>query len=203
MEYYAYTYKSDKAFVRRIFSCIITLDVQIKCTIFNPLSAETKLALLPIRSSDFLLLQKKRKISFFSPSIERILITNSRHARRSRTILRYETSWTRARHHSNTRRKIESQVSRLHRNTRVIFMDGWPAPVPSRIFQKLADPRDPARRYAHNGAGATAYRFIVVAQFALARRRPSERESSVFLFFSFLSLFLFSLPSLPPRTRLE
>lgn len=32
MEYYAYTYKSDKAFVHRIFSCIITLDVQIKCT---------------------------------------------------------------------------------------------------------------------------------------------------------------------------
>lgn len=62
MEYYAYTYKSDKAFVHRIFSCIITLDVQIKCTIFNPLSAETKLALLPIRSSDFLLFQKKRKI---------------------------------------------------------------------------------------------------------------------------------------------
>lgn len=134
MEYYAYTYKSDKAFVHRIFSCIITLDVQIKCTIFNPLSAETKLALLPIRSSDFLLLQKKRKISFFPPSIERILITNSRHARRSRTILRYETSWTRARHHSNTRRKIKSQVSRLHRNTRVIFMDGWPAPVPSPYF---------------------------------------------------------------------
>lgn len=77
---------------------------------------------------------KKRKIWFFPPSIERILITNSRHACRSRTILRYETSWTRARHHSNTRRKIESQVSRLHRNTRVIFMDGWPAPVPSPYF---------------------------------------------------------------------
>lgn len=84
----------------------------------------------PISSSS----KKKRKISFFPPSIERILITNSRHARRSRTILRYETSWTRARHHSNTRRKIESQVSRLHRNTRVIFMDGWPAPVPSPYF---------------------------------------------------------------------
>lgn len=67
MEYYAYTYKSDKAFVRRIFSCIITLDVQIKCTIFNPLSAETKLALLPIRSSDFLLLQKKKKNLVLSP----------------------------------------------------------------------------------------------------------------------------------------
>lgn len=67
MEYYAYTYKSDKAFVHRIFSCIITLDVQIKCTIFNPLSAETKLALLPIRSSDFLLLQKKKKNLVLSP----------------------------------------------------------------------------------------------------------------------------------------
>lgn len=138
MEYYAYTYKSDKAFVHRIFSCIITLDVQIKCTsnvhFQSSFRRNSKLALLPIRSSDFLLLQKKRKISFFPPSIERILITNSRHARRSRTILRYETSWTRARHHSNTRRKIESQVSRLHRNTRVIFMDGWPAPVPSPYF---------------------------------------------------------------------
>lgn len=67
MEYYAYTYKSDKTFVHRIFSCIITLDVQIKCTIFNPLSAETKLALLPIRSSDFLLLQKKKKNLVLSP----------------------------------------------------------------------------------------------------------------------------------------
>lgn len=67
MEYYAFTYKSDKAFVHRIFSCIITLDVQIKCTIFNPLSAETKLALLPIRSSDFLLLQKKKKNLVLSP----------------------------------------------------------------------------------------------------------------------------------------
>lgn len=101
----------------------------------------------------------------------------------------------------------EGRLSRRYRD--YIEIRGWylwmagQRPFLPRIFQKLADPRDPARRYAHNGAGATAYRFIVVAQFALARRRPSERESSVFLFFSFLSLFLFSLPSLPPRTRLE
>lgn len=72
-------------------------------------------------------------------------------------------------------------------------MDGWPAPVPSPYFPETRGSTRP-REEIHNGAGATAYRFIVVAQFALARRRPSERESSVFLFFSFLSLFLFSPP---------
>lgn len=194
MEYYAYTCKSDKAFVHRIFSCIITLDVQIKCTIFNPLSAETKLALLPIRSSDFLLLQKKEKSrSFPLRSNESSSRIHGTLADRARSCATRQVGHERA-----TIPTPEGRLSRRYRD--YIEIRGWylwmagQRPFLPRIFQKLADPRDPARRYAHNGAGATAYRFIVVAQFALARRRPSERESSVFLFFSFLSLFLFSPP---------
>lgn len=199
MEYYAYTYKSDKAFIHRIFWCIITLDVQIKCTIFNPLSAETKLALLPISSSS----KKKEKSRSFP------LRSNESSSRIHGTLADRARSYA-TRQVGHERATIPTPEGRLSRRYRdYIEIRGWylwiagQRPFLPRIFQKLADPRDPARRYAHNGAGATAYRFIVVAQFALARRRPSERESSVFLFFSFPSLFLFSLPSLPSRTRLE
>lgn len=152
--------------------------------------------------------KKKKNLVLSSFDRTNLLIANSRHGR-SRTILRYGTSWTRARHHSNTRRKIELQVSRLHRNTRVIFMDSCHVSLASgserkdaifsrnsRLHSRIhATPRGDTRIMARGPRHIDISR--VVAQFPLARRRPSERESSVFLFFSFL----FSLPSL--STRLE
>lgn len=134
MEYYAYTYKSDKAFVHRIFWCIITLDVQIKCTIFNPLSAETKLALLPISSSSK---KKEKSRSFPLRSNESSSRIHGTLADRARSYATRQVGHERATiptPEGRLSRRYRDSIYRLHRNTRVIFMDSWPAPVPSPYF---------------------------------------------------------------------